>query len=173
MRCAAIATVRTLSLGVSVGSGVTTALEAQAPDTTQPPIVLVGTRVRLWERAARDLSLPVVGSLARVTPDSIDIRPDGSGAPVALPRPAVTRVESSLGPHSGSRSTGAWMGAVIGGLGGGILGIIAGNLTRRNAAKLGIFAGIGGAGVGAAIGASWPSEAWRRATLPAETATSP
>jgi len=154
-------------------AGIGGALGAQAPDTAQPPVVLVGTRVRLWEQAARDLSIPVVGSLARITSDSIDIRPDGSGVPLAVPRPAVTRVESSLGPHSASRTSGAWMGAAIGGLGGGILGIIAGNITRRNAAAFGIFAGIGGAGAGAAAGASWPGEAWRRATLPQASATGP
>jgi hypothetical protein len=123
-------------------------------------------RIRLWELAAHDLSVPVVGRLARVTSDSIDIRPDGEQSPLAVPRPAITRVESSLGRHSASRSTTALMGAAIGALGAGIVGIIAGNLSRSNAARLGIYSAIGGAGVGAAAGAALPGEAWKRATLP-------
>jgi hypothetical protein len=141
-------------------------LGAQAADSVQGPPVAVGTRIRLWELAAHDLSIPVVGRLARVTTDSIDIRPDGDPSPVAVPRPLITRVESSAGPHAGSRSTTALMGAAIGALGGGILGIIAGNLSRSNAARLGIYSGLAGAGVGAAAGAAVPGDAWKRATLP-------
>lgn len=59
------------------------------------------------------------------------------------------------------------MGGAIGALGGGILGIIAGNLSRSNAARLGIYSAIGGAGVGAVAGAAMPGEAWRRAAVPA------
>ena len=133
----------------------------------------VGTRVRLWEQAARDLSLPVVGTLSRITSDTIDIRANGSDSPRGVPRQLVTRVEISLGPHSGSRSASAWMGAAIGGLGAGILGIIAGNLSRSNAARLGLVGAIGGAGVGAAIGASQPGESWRRAVLPPASPAGP
>jgi hypothetical protein len=139
----------------------------RAADSTREPFVAIGTRIRVWELAAHDLSIPVVGRLARVTSDSVDIRPDGDESPLAVPRPRITRVESSLGPHSGSRSTTALTGAAIGALGGGILGIIAGNLSRSNAARLGIYSGIGGAGAGAVAGAAMPGEAWRGATLPA------
>ncbi len=139
---------------------------AQAVDSAHGPPVAVGTRIRLWELAAHDLSIPVVGRLARVTTDSVDIRPDGDPSPLAISRPLITRVESSTGPHARSRSTTALMGAAIGALGGGILGIIAGNLSRSNAARLGIYSGLAGAGVGAAAGAALPGDAWKRATLP-------
>jgi len=152
-------------------AGICSALDAQAPDTAQPPVAVAGMRVRLWEQAARDLSMPVVGNLASIRPDSVDIRPDGSETAIAVPRAAVTRVETSLGPHSASRSSAAWMGAAVGGLGGAILGVIAGNISRHNAAKLGIGGALVGAGGGAAIGANWPGEAWRRATLPPAAST--
>lgn len=142
------------------------ALGAQAPDSTQGPLVAVGTRLRVWQLAAHDLSIPVVGRLARVTADSVDIRPDGDHLALAVSRPLITRVESSVGPHSGSRSRTALMGAAIGALGGGILGIIAGNLSRSNAARLGIYSGLAGAGIGAAAGAAAPGDTWQRATLP-------
>ena len=127
----------------------------------------MGAHVRLWELAARDLSIPVVGRLTRLTPDSVDIQPDGNDATIGVARPAVTRIETSEGPHTKSRTTAAVMGAVIGALGGGVLGVIAGNMNRSNAARLGIYAGVAGAGIGAVVGASAPGEAWHRATLPA------
>jgi hypothetical protein len=142
-------------------------LGAQSVANETSGVVLVGARVRLWELAARDLSVPVVGRLTRLTADSIDIQPDGNDATIVVARPAVTRVETSEGPHTRSRTTAAVMGAVIGALGGGVLGVIAGNMNRSNAARLGIYAGVAGAGIGAVVGASAPGEAWHRATLPA------
>jgi hypothetical protein len=151
------------AIGIACLSGV---LQGQTQDTAHVPTVRVGTRVRVWERAARDLSIPLTGSLTRITADTIAIRPDGLATPVAVARPAVTHLELSTGPHSGSRSSAAGVGAAIGGLGGGILGIIIGNLSRNNAARLGIYGAIAGAGAGAGIGASLPGEGWRPAVLP-------
>jgi hypothetical protein len=140
---------------------------AQTLDTSRVLVVALGARVRLWERAAADLSLPVVGSVTRITKDSVGIEPDGGASAAAFSRLAVTHIEFSAGPRTGSRGSAAWKAAIIGGLGGGVLGVIVGNLTRRNAARYGLYAaGVGAAG-GAAVGASWPGEAWTPAQLPA------
>ncbi len=146
--------------------GTSGALRAQSVADETSGVVLVGARVRLWELAARDLSIPVVGRLTRLTADSVDILPDGNDATIGVARPAVTRIETSDGPHTKPRGTAAVMGAVIGALGGGVVGVIAGNMNRSNAARLGIYAGLAGAGIGAVVGASAPGEAWHRATLP-------
>ena len=139
---------------------------AQPAPSEGSGVVLVGARVRLWQLAARDLSIPIVGHLTRITPDSVDIRPDGNDLAVGVARPAVTRIETSVGPQSRSRTTGAVLGAVIGAIGGGVIGVIAGTMSRSNAARLGIYTGAAGAGIGAVAGALTPGEAWRRATLP-------
>jgi hypothetical protein len=151
-------------LVVTACAGATLGAQPAASDSSG--VVVVGSRVRVWELAARDLSVPVVGRLARITADSVDIRPEGNDLAVGIARPAVTRVETSQGPHTRPRTTSALMGAVIGALGGGVLGVIAGNMSRGNAARLGVYSGIAGAGIGAAAGALNPGEAWRRATLP-------
>jgi hypothetical protein len=128
--------------------------------------VLMGTRVRVWERAAASFSIPVVGTLAGLTADTVSIRPDGGAAIVGIARPLVTHVESSAGPGTGGRTTGAWHGAIMGGLAGAILGIVVGDMSRHNAVKLGSYGAIGGALGGAAIGATRPGDAWQDAALP-------
>ncbi len=152
-------------LGVAAVTG--GALGAQSVASETSGVVLVGARVRLWQLAARDLSIPVVGRLTRITADSVDIQPDGNDLAIGVARPAVTRVDASAGPHTKPRGTAAVMGAVIGALGGGIIGVVAGNMSHGNAARLGIYSGVAGAGIGAAAGAFAPGEAWHRATLPA------
>ena len=142
-------------------------LRAQSIASETSGVVGVGDRVRLWQLATRDLSIPVVGRLTRVTADSVDIQPDGNDVTIGVARPAVTRIDASAGPHTKPRTTAAVMGAVIGALGGGVLGVIAGNMSHNNAARLGIYGGVAGAGIGAAAGALAPGEAWHRATLPA------
>jgi hypothetical protein len=138
---------------------------AAAPDTAGPPIA-VGTRVRLWEHVAPDLSVPVSGTLVRLTPDTVAVRPDGLATPVAVPRPIIARVERSGGPGTGSVATAAAKGAIVGAIGGAVLGAILGDLTKRNAAKIAIVGfGVGG-GIGAGLGAARPGEAWQRAALP-------
>ena len=140
---------------------------AQTPDTSHVTVVALGARVRLWERAATDLDFPVVGSVTRITGDSVGIQPDGGMSPSAISRLAVTHIESSAGPRTASRGSAAWKAAIIGGLGGGVLGVIVGNLTRRNAARYGLYAAGVGAAAGAGVGANWPGEAWQTARLPA------
>jgi hypothetical protein len=142
------------------------ALPAQTPATTsEPPAVVVGARVRLWERAAAGLAIPIVGDLTRVTPDTVALRPDGLQSTVGVERPHVVRIELSGGPGTASRSASAWKGAAIGGLGGAILGIIAGDISRHNAARFGAYGAVGGALIGAGAGAARPGEVWHPAVL--------
>jgi hypothetical protein len=142
------------------------------PDTTALPVA-VGARVRLWDRVASDLSVPVTGTLARLTPDTVAVRPDGLAAPVAFPRPAITRVERSGGAGTGPAAAAAWKGAIAGAIGGAVLGVIFGDLTKRNAAKIAVAGFVVGGGLGAGFGAARPGEAWQRATLPSADAAGP
>lgn len=127
---------------------------------------MLGTRARVWQRVASSLAVPVVGRVTRVGADTVALLPDGVSTPVSLSRQAITRVEVSAGPGTGSATNSAIRGAIVGALGGAVLGTIAGNLAKRNAAKLAI-AGFGvGGGLGAGVGAALPGEAWRNAPLP-------
>ena len=143
------------------------AVAAQSPGLAPAQsVVLMGTRVRLWERAAASFSIPVVGTLAGLTADTVSVRPDGRTAIIGIARPLVTHVESSAGPGTGVRTTAAWHGAIMGGLAGAILGIVVGDMSRHNAAKLGLYGAVGGALGGAVIGATRPGDAWHDAALP-------
>jgi hypothetical protein len=113
--------------------------------------------------------MPVVGTLTRLTADTVSIRPDRRAAPIAVARPLVVHVESSEGMGTGRRGPAAWRGAAIAGLAGGLLGIIVGDMSKRNAPKLGFYGAIGGGLGGAVVGASLPGEAWHDATLPSPT----
>ena len=89
---------------VSIASGLAlTFRSAAAQSDTTPalgpvvlgPVVLgpvaVGTRVRLWERVARDVSVPVVGRVERIARDSITLAPEAVARLVELAWPAVSR----------------------------------------------------------------------------------
>jgi len=138
---------------------------AQSDSMAPAGPVVAGTRVRVWEHVTSAVSMPVVGSVARVTSDSISLVADGLTAPVGIAWPSITRVEVSAGPRSGSRSTSAITGGIIGALGGAVLGVIAGNVASHNAATFGVVGGVVGAGVGAGVGAYMPGERWSPAAL--------
>jgi len=60
---------RATHLVVAIASGlVMTASSAAAQSDTTPALgpVAVGTRVRLWERVASDVSVPVIGRVERI-----------------------------------------------------------------------------------------------------------
>jgi len=154
-----------LSLGAR-GLTAQTAVDGTRASPAEPSVVSVGSRVRLWEHAAADLSVPIVGQLTAVARDTVGVRPDGGTTAIGIARPSLVRIESSVGPQSASRAGGAWKGVAAGGLGGGLLGVIVGSLARRNAAKLGLYSAGIGAVIGAGAGATWPGEAWHRASLP-------
>lgn len=142
---------------------------AAAQGDTTPALgpVVVGTRVRLWERVAGDISVPVIGRVERIARDSITLAPEAVAAPVELAWPSVSRVEVSAGPQTGSRSAGALKGGIIGALGGAVAGAILGNMANRNAPKFAIAGLVLGGGAGAAIGAYTPGERWQPATTTA------
>jgi hypothetical protein len=149
------------SLAIAAGNAA-----AQRDTTRAVGPVAVGARVRLWERVASDVSIPVTGRVERLAHDSITLAAESVATPVTLAWPAVTRIEMSAGPQTGSRAGGALKGGIIGALGGAVLGVIAGNIANRNAPAFGVVGFvIGGAG-GAAIGAYTPGERWQPVTPP-------
>jgi hypothetical protein len=158
---------RTVRLAALIASSLTVAAStaaAQTDTTHAAGPVAVGARVRVWERVASDVSVPVTGRVARIAPDGITIAAESVPSPVELAWPAVTRIEISAGPQTGSRAAGALKGGIIGALGGAVLGAIIGNVANRNApefAVAGFF--VGGAG-GAAVGAYTPGERWQPVT---------
>src|SRR5580693_5023569 len=114
------------SLAIAAGNAA-----AQSDTTHALGPVAVGARVRLWERVANGVSIPVTGRVERIAPDSITLAAESVAAP-------VTRVEMSAGPQTGSRGAGALKGGIIGALGGAVLGVIAGNIANRNAPAFGV-----------------------------------
>jgi hypothetical protein len=170
LRGAPVVLALTSGLAVATASAQTPTQRDTAP--TLGPIA-AGTRVRLWERVASDMSVPVVGRVERIARDSITLAPDAVAAPVELAWPAVSRIEVSAGPMTGSRSLGALRGGIIGALGGAVAGAILGNMANRNAPKFAIVGFAVGGGGGAAIGAYTPGERWQPATasVPPSSAT--
>jgi hypothetical protein len=142
---------------------------AVAQSDTTPAVgpVAAGTRVRLWERVASDVSVPVIGRVERVARDSITLIPEAVAAPVELAWPSVSRTEVSAGPQTGSRAAGALTGGIIGALGGAVAGAILGNMANRNAPKFAIAGLVIGGGGGAGIGAYSPGERWQPAAAAA------
>jgi hypothetical protein len=149
------------SLAIATGT-------ATAQSDTTPALgpVAVGTRVRLWERVASDVSVPVIGRVERIGHDSITLAPEAVASPVELAWPAVSRIELSAGPGTGSRSFGALKGGIIGALGGAVAGAILGNMSNRDAPKFAIAGFVVGGGGGAAIGAYAAGERWQQAAAP-------
>jgi hypothetical protein len=160
---------RAIHVVIMIVGGLTLAAGTVAAQTdTTPPAgpVIVGTRVRVWQRVASDVSMPVVGRVAHITSDSIALYAEGLTTPVALAWPSVARVEVSAGPRTESRTTGAARGGIIGALGGAVLGVVLGNMANRNAPKFGVVGVVVGGGIGAGIGAYTPGERWQPATSP-------
>ena len=164
---------RATHLVVAIASGlVMTASSAAAQSDTTPALgpVAVGTRVRLWERVASDVSVPVIGRVERIARDSIMLAPEAVATPVEVAWPAVSRIEVSAGPRTGSRSLGALKGGIIGALGGAVAGAILGNMANRNAPTFAIAGFVLGGGAGAGIGAYAPGERWQPVTATAAPA---
>jgi hypothetical protein len=158
---------RTIRFAAVIASSLTVAAStatAQSDTTHAAGVVALGARVRIWERVASDISVPVTGRVERLAPDSITLAAESVASPIELAWPAVTRIEISAGPQTGSRAAGALKGGIIGALGGAVLGVIVGNMAHRNAPEAGV-AGffVAGAG-GAAIGAYAPGERWQPVT---------
>jgi hypothetical protein len=154
-------------LVVAIASGLAmTAGSAAAQSDTTPALgpVAAGTRVRLWERVASDVSVPVIGRVTRIGRDSITLAPESLAIPVELAWPSVARIEVSAGPQTGSRSAGALRGGIIGALGGAVAGVILGNMANGNAPKFAVAGFVLGGGAGAGIGAYTPGERWQPAT---------
>lgn len=133
---------------------------AQRDTTHTARQVAIGDRVRLWERVASDVSVPVTGHIDRLAPDTITLAAESVRQPLEVPWPAVTRMEISAGPRTGSRAMGALTGGVIGALGGAVLGAIAGNMAHRNAPEIAVIGFVVGGAGGAAVGAYSPGERW-------------
>jgi|SRR5579863_4570863 hypothetical protein len=158
---------RVAHLVVAIASGLAmVAGNAAAQSDTTPVLgpVAVGTRVRLWERVASDVSVPVIGRVGRIARDSITLAAEAVATPVELAWPSVSRIEVSAGPQTGSRSAGALRGGIIGALGGAVAGVILGNMANRNAPKFAIAGFVIAGGAGAGIGAYAPGERWQPAT---------
>ncbi len=161
---------RATHLVVAIASGLIVAAgSAAAQSDTTPALgpVVVGTRVRVWERVASDVSVPVIGRVERIARDSITLAPAAVATPVGLAWPSVSRIEVSVGPQTGSRSAGALKGGIIGALGGAVAGAILGNMANRNAPKFAIAGLLLGGGAGAGIGAYMPGERWQAVTTAA------
>jgi hypothetical protein len=158
---------RTIHLAAVIAGSLAAAAGTAAAqsDTTHPAgPVAVGARVRIWERVASDISVPVTGRVERLAPDSITLAAESVASPVELAWPAVTRIEISAGPQTGSRAAGALKGGIIGALGGAVVGVIVGNMAHRNAAELAVAGFFVGGDGGAAVGAYTPGERWQPVT---------
>jgi hypothetical protein len=164
---------RATHLVVAIACGLAMAPgSAAAQSDTTPALgpVAVGTRVRLWERVASDVSVPVIGRVERIARDSITLAPEAVATPVELAWPSVSRIEVSAGPLTGSRSAGALRGGIIGALGGAVAGVILGNMANRNAPDFAVAGFVLGGGAGAGIGAYARGERWQPVTAPAAAA---
>jgi hypothetical protein len=111
------------------------------------------------------VSVPVIGRVERIGHDSITLAPEAVPNPVEVAWPAVSRIEVSAGPRTGSRSLGALKGGIIGALGGAVAGAILGNVANRNAPTFAIAGFVLGGGAGAGIGAYAPGERWQPALM--------
>jgi hypothetical protein len=141
------------------------ALPTQAADT--PPGIAIGDRVRIWtgERVA------ATGRISSADSNRFDVRPDGAGPALSIPRTDVTRIDVSRG--RASRGKRARQGAVWGALIAAALGAVslgiqheqvgprgssAGKAAALGAYSGGLFGGLAGAVIGAVRG----GERWER-----------
>ncbi len=138
--------------------------------------VVPGSRVRV---SAADHVYPFTGRVTAVRGDTLEFLPDGDGAAIALPLSAMTGLDRSLGRRShllAGAGIGIASGAVLGGLVGsiayqpctetGFLACMFRPTSRSEAAGLGaVLGGLGGAAVGALIGAGTSAERWQAVPL--------
>ena len=126
-----------------------------------------GARIRLTAKVPKEKCW--IGPLVSMANDTVTLS-DGDTTLVAVPSRYVTRFEVSRGEHGSSMRKGL-IGFVIGACAGTVLGYYSSRYTEFAGAEYylasGVVVGVGGAAVGAAIGAWTPSEHWR--ALPLES----
>jgi len=138
---------------------------AQFPSEVQP-----GTRVRVWvAEPDRQAEGPYKRQLLRGTVESVDgalrLRVPGTTGSLAIPRPAVRRLDVSRGV---SRGASAVERAVGGAIGGAIFFALLNDPDRSGGPHYRTdwrAAGVGaawGAGIGAVVGLVLPHERWHR-----------
>jgi len=138
-------------------------MQAAAQDAST---VAPGARVRVRTSDGRTL----IGRVDAITPASLELQPEGQSITIAVPKPALARVEVSRGPRT--RKASAWAGAKKGALIGGIPGAVllalqhdqvGAGVSIPHAAALGAWSGgLFGGLIGALVGASRPGEHWER-----------
>ncbi len=128
------------------------------------PYLPVGTRVRVLDRVG---GAPFIGSVQRLTTDTLGVAVAGGAVVVQLPTSRLAALEVSDG-----RERGAWAfrGAGIGLLAGGLLGAASMRSDSTEPGDLsaiaGFFAGgVLGTGLGAVVGAIVAPERWHRVSL--------
>jgi hypothetical protein len=167
---------RTSIASLLVGAFVLSADGVDAQTPPQSPLS-VGARVRAWVPAAGRRDGWLVGTVADVAREGIEIREASSGKSWNVPF-AGARLEVSRGIESAS------YGGVAGAVGGFLLGELAGLLiaqpTSGESSELGrkalellgtpeaLLAGAAGAVAGYFIGRRIRSERWERVTLPTD-----
>ena len=130
-------------------------------DVPQPPLLAPGMRVRIL---APDVSSnKLIGTIDRVSDESVILDVPGRNEPVSILRRKIARLDVSEGPRS--RGVDATIGGVIG------AGIAAGGCALANGSGRGHIVSSGtvagvcalfGSGIGAAIGAAIPpGERWK------------
>lgn len=136
-----------------------------APLAAQPKLpVAIDQRVRLWTEAAE----AVTGRVVAVTPETLQVAPDGRD-PVTVAVATVRRVEVSRG--GSSKGAGARKGALWGAIIAGTVGAISLGLQHDTvgedgssvgeAVALGLWSGgLFGGLIGAGIGAARAGEKW-------------
>jgi hypothetical protein len=151
------------------------ALAAARPLPAQfPTDISVGSRVRVvLPDSVRQSSGPwrqqwLRGDVAALAGDTLYLRLQGTAAPVPIRRPAIRRIDRSLGVPTPLES--ALQGAVGWALPGAALGFATGwpDVRRDNGRNNGDAALRGaawGAGIGFILGAIFPTERWRRVRL--------
>ena len=144
-------------------------IRAQFPAEIQP-----GVRVRVWiPEPSRQAEGPlrrqlVRGTIETVTPDTLRLSIRGAVGSIAIPRPAVRRLEVSRGV---SRPASAAERAVGGAIGGAVSWALMNDPRRRGGPHYRTdwrAAGVGaswGGGFGALMGLVFPHERWDRVRM--------
>jgi hypothetical protein len=150
---------------MAVGCGLTAAVDDNPRPVVRAEQLSAGTRVRVHTRSQGK----VIGHLVRVTSDSIVLRPGNqAAAELALPAPAVKRVDLSTGRRS-RKGRGVLIGLLVGTVGGyAVLLRLCADDCVGAWPLLGLPVGgaLVGAGMGAAIGSGVRTERWQRVSWP-------
>ncbi len=140
--------------------------DAQFPAEVQP-----GMRARVWvPETTRQEQGPPRRQLLRGTVESVDggslrLRIPGSAGSLAIPRASVRRLDISRGVSRGASMVER---AVGGAIGGAVVFALLNDPRRSGGPHYRTdwrAAGVGaawGAGIGAVVGLTWPTERWRR-----------